>query len=308
MKPLSSSEISGTWGAVLLPLNPDDSIDYAALADEIDALIDAGLDGLYTNGTAGEFHAQTEEEFDRVSALVAERCERRRVPFQLGVCHMSAQVSRARLWRAKALAPGAMQVILPDWVPVTDDEAQAFLEAMAEIADPIGLVLYTPGHAKRAIVPAEIARLRDAVPDLAGVKMPDGDAAWYAGMRRHLPGLSVFVPGHHLATGLREGASGSYSNVACLSPRGAVEWNRQMKRDPAAALAFEARLRAFFQEHMRPLVAQGFSPPALDKALAAAGGWCRIAPRLRWPYRSLDAAMAEELGRRARAALPELWP
>ncbi|HTO02954.1 MAG TPA: dihydrodipicolinate synthase family protein, partial [Opitutus sp.] len=76
MKPLGSSEISGTWGAVLLPINSDDSIDYTALGDHVDALLVAGLDGIYTNGTAGEFHTQTEDEFDRVSALVAERSTR----------------------------------------------------------------------------------------------------------------------------------------------------------------------------------------------------------------------------------------
>src|SRR5690242_17849621 len=99
MKPLGSAEITGTWGTVLLPLNEDDSIDFAALEQQIDAQISAGLSGLYTHGTAGEFHAQTEDEFDRVSLMVAERCSRRRVPFQIGVSHMSAQISRERLRR-----------------------------------------------------------------------------------------------------------------------------------------------------------------------------------------------------------------
>lgn len=37
--------------------------------------------------------------------------------------------------------------------------------------------------------------------------------------------LSVIVPGHHLATGFAYGVgTGAYSNVACLSPKGAQRW------------------------------------------------------------------------------------
>jgi len=62
MKPLCSDGISGTWGAVLLPLNADDSIDFVALAEQVQTMLDAGLAGIYTNGTAGELHEQDEAE------------------------------------------------------------------------------------------------------------------------------------------------------------------------------------------------------------------------------------------------------
>ena len=307
MRPLTSAEITGTWGAVLLPLNSDDSIDFGALDAQLRALLNSGLSGLYTNGTAGEFHTQTEDEFDRISSLVAERCTQANIPFQIGVSHMSAQISRERLRRTKALEPAAFQVILPDWVPVAPAEAEAFLRVMAELAQPTGLVLYTPGHAKRVMDLNAIARLRSAIPALVGVKMPDGNASWYASMRRSLPGLSVFVPGHHLATGWSHGASGSYSNVACLQPQGAQRWQQLMIRDRARAIEFEGRLLMFFQTEIAPLIAGGFTPAAIDKALCAAGEWCPLSARLRWPYRSLDDAMVARLRTAARQALPELW-
>ena len=61
---LTRQNLKGKWGTLLLPVNADDSIDYSRLADELDYLIAAGLDGIYSNGTAGEFHNQTEQEFD----------------------------------------------------------------------------------------------------------------------------------------------------------------------------------------------------------------------------------------------------
>jgi dihydrodipicolinate synthase/N-acetylneuraminate lyase len=137
--------------------------------------------------------------------------------------------------------------------------------------------------------------------------MPDGNASWYASLRRALPQFSVFVPGHHLATGWTLGASGSYSNVACLQPVGAQLWQESMINDSNGALAFETRLLAFFQAHVAPLIAAGYAPLAIDKALCAAGGWCRMSPRLRWPYRSLDDEIVQWLAAAARKALPEMW-
>src|SRR5947199_9511096 len=84
MKPLASHEIRGTWAAVLLPIDTGERIDLHRLAEELDCLLASVVDGVYTNGTAGEFYAQTEDEFDTIHTLVAEKCERAGMPFQIG--------------------------------------------------------------------------------------------------------------------------------------------------------------------------------------------------------------------------------
>ena len=37
------------------------------VGNQIDVLISMGVDGVYCNGTAGEFHSQTEREFDQIT-------------------------------------------------------------------------------------------------------------------------------------------------------------------------------------------------------------------------------------------------
>src|SRR3546814_20805668 len=91
----------------------------------------------------------------------------------------------------------------------------------------------------------ELERLAAAVPAIRGFKLPGGDAEWYAEMRARLGHLSVFVPGHELATGLRSGARGSYSNVSCLHPGAAALWTARMAAEPEAALGLEGRLHSF---------------------------------------------------------------
>lgn len=306
MKPLQSHEIRGNWATLLLAWNGDDTLDLPRIAREIDTLIAFRVSGIYSCGTAGEFHTLTESEFDAVSALLAEKCEAGGIPFQLGASHMSAQISLERARRAAALQPGAIQVILPDWCPPTDEEAIAFLRRIAEATDPVPLVLYNPPHAKRVLGPAEFAPLSWEVPALAGIKTAAGDAAWYAAMRSHIPHLSVFVPGHRLATGIREGAHGAYSNAACLHPGAAQRWYECMLKDIDAALELESRLGAFMAEHIVPFITRdGYCPAACDRLLGQIGNWADVGARMRWPYRAIPVQEAKRLRPIARDLVPE---
>ena len=302
--PLARTDLRGVWAAVLLPLSPDDSIDLGRLADELAALLDARPSGIYTCGTAGEFHALDENEFDQVTAAVAAACARRGAPFQLGASHMSGQISLDRIRRASAFAPSAVQVILPDWCPLSDDEVMRAVDRMACVAAPVPLVLYNPPHAKTRLKPRLIGRLAAEFSQLVGVKVAGGDASWYARMRAAAGDLAIFVAGNRLATGMAQGASGSYSNMACLSPAGAMSWYTAILADSDEALATETRLNSFLDRHILPLQREGYSNAALDKMLAAIGCWAPIGTRIRWPYRSVAEDRAAALAPVARAELP----
>jgi dihydrodipicolinate synthase/N-acetylneuraminate lyase len=299
--------IGGTWGTVLVPWTAGDRVDVARLTTQIDALCRAGLAGVYAHGTAGEFHELDEDEWDLISATLAERCRAAGVPFQLGAGHMSGRLTGRRIDRAVALHPDAIQVILPDWVPSTVEDAIAAVTAMAERAGGVPLVLYNPPHAKTVLAPDALGRLAAAVPSLIGVKTGAGGADWYAAIRPYTGRLAIFVPGHTLATGVPLGAAGSFSNVACLSPAGAVAWERQIRSDHEAALDVQRRLVAFLEQYVLPWGRAGHPNPALDKALAHIGGWADAGTRIRGPWRSVPADEAERLRPVIRASVPELF-
>ena len=301
--------LRGNWATLLLPIQADNQIDFGALAEEIDILIAAGVDGIYSNGTAGEFHNQTEDEYRRIQQVLAERCIAAAMPFVIGACHSDPSVTCLRVREARQLAPAAIQVILPDWWPLTNSETADFLQMVEESAGGIPLVLYNPPHAKRVLSPADIEAVTGSARSVVGVKLGDGDADWYASARQHLSRLSVFVPGHHLATGMREGvAAGAFSNVACLSPAGAQRWTDSMATDLAGALELETRLCAFMDEWIVPFRRDhGYANAALDKLLTAIGGWGPVGTRLRRPYRWIAQEEADRLRPIARAMLPELF-
>lgn len=300
--------IKGNWASLLLPIEANDTIEFSKLGVEIDILIDAKVDGIYSNGTAGEFHNQTEEEFDRIQLILAERCQKAGMPFVVGACQPDPTIMLNRVRRAVPLDPDAIQVILPDWWPLIDKEAIAYLNRASEIANGIPLILYNPPHAKRVLSPKELGAVLAETPGVIGVKLADGDANWYAEAREHLPGVAVFVPGHHLATGIAEGvAAGAFSNVACLSPRGAQRWTDLMQTDIDAAVEIEQRIRKFMDQHIVPFRQKaGYSNAALDKLLCAIGNWGPVSTRLRFPYRWIDEGEAERLRAVAKQELGDI--
>ena len=78
-----------------------------------------------------------------------------------------------------------------------------------------------------------------------------------------------------------------------------------MKAEPERALEIEVRLRRFFAEHIAPFKTRGYSNAALDKLLAAIGGWSATGTRLRWPYQWIPPSEAERLRAVAKSLLPE---
>jgi 4-hydroxy-tetrahydrodipicolinate synthase len=308
MNPLKSNEIFGNWATLLLPIDKDEKINYKKLEQEIDILIGMGVNGIYSNGTAGEFYNQTEEEFDTISSILAGKCNAAGMPFQLGCNHMSPALTLERLRRVIALRPGAVQVILPDWFPPVMEEIIDFLKRIIELAGPIGIILYNPPHAKRKLQPGDFDQIRQAGVQLTGCKLAGGDKDWYSEMKKYMPDLSLFIPGHQLATGIALGAHGAYSNVACLHPGAAQRWYWLMKEDMESALELQSRIQLFMNDCIVPFIRdKKYSNQAVDKFMAAVGGWTEIEPRLRWPYRWINENEIKQTRQIAKKIIPEFF-
>lgn len=308
MNKLTAKTLKGNWATLLLPIKPDESIDFALLAEEIDSLIDAQVNGIYSNGTAGEFHNQTESEFDQINLLFAEKCKKSSMPFQIGCSHPSPIISLERLKRSVSLNPDAIQLILPDWVITSDEEQLSFLKKMASEAQGIPLVLYNPPHAKLELKPKNFLKFKEEIPSLIGIKVLSRDEQWVKEMKASASHLSIFVPGHLLAKGVESGiASGAYSNVACINPVAAQKCWELMQTDLQEALRIENNIAKFLEICISPYQKKGYSNPALDKFLAAVGGYIKIPTRLRWPYKWISESNILAARKQATELIPEFF-
>ena len=296
----------GIWGAVLLPLNKFNEVDWVAFSEQVEILCASSLNGIYTNGTAAECHNQTDAEFDQLTEIVAEKASKHQKLFQLGVSHTNPRIARDRLKRLTSFNPSGFQITLPDWWPPSSNEVTNFTLGMEEVANNIPLILYNPPHAKVLLSLEEIASLREQVPSLIGIKCAGGDKEWYQKRRDLLNNFSVFVPGHTVVFGKPLGANGSYSNVACLSPNGAAMIWSLIESDIDKAIEIEDRVNKFMQTYIMPY-AKNLSNIGLDKLLAAAGGWGPISEKLFWPYDSATPEDTKKIAEIAHQDLPELF-
>lgn len=307
MRPLTAAEITGVWATPLLNVDAAGRPRPDGLSEQIDYFASVGVDGVYSHGTAAEFHGQSEADFRKVCSIVADRAAAADLPFQIGATHPFARETLNRIRFARSLAPSAIQIILPDWVPVDLRVARRFLQGCIEAADGIGLVLYHPPHAKRVFAPADLVTLLDNQPGMVGLKCAGGDADWYASMQPLLAQLSVFIPGHFMASGMAAGARGSYSNVCCLNPAATVRWRDQIRTDPAGALELERRICRFMNQAIAPFISGGYPGYACDKFLARIGGWTDLSTDLVWPYLGIPETCLSEVRAVAQDLLPEFF-
>ncbi|YCM44413.1 hypothetical protein V2O64_00075 [Verrucomicrobiaceae bacterium 227] len=125
-------------------------------------------------------------------------------------------------------------------------------------------------------------------------------------MRQHLGHLSVFIPGHLLASGMESGAMGAYSNMACLNPAATQKWTNQIHSDLPAALKLEKRINVFMREAIVPYITQQkYCNAACDRLMALIGNWTDIGSSMRWPYRSIPAEDVPAWRKIAHHLIPE---
>src|ERR671938_499752 len=268
--------LRGALAAALTPLaDGGEALDEAAFEPYVVFLADGGLDGLLALGTRGEGFFPPPGRRRRAAELFLEAAgDRLDVAVHCGA-QSTADTVRLAAHAAQAGA-AAVAVIAPPYFRLDDDALAAHLEAAAAACAPTPFYLYEFERVSGYAVPLEVvARLRERVPSLAGMKVSDRPFERVSPYL--LDGLDVFVGAESLLhQGLGAGAAGAVSGLAAAFP----ELVAEVVRAPSAAGA--ARL-----DEVRAAIERFPFHAALKVAAAARGVPIRDAVRA--PLRSLDA-------------------
>jgi 4-hydroxy-tetrahydrodipicolinate synthase len=161
---------------IVTPFDADGDVDTDALADHVDALVEAGLDGVVPCGTTGEFASLTDAERRTVVETVVDAADGR-VPVVAGAADTSVAEVRERLDTVDAAGADAALVTLPYYHNSTAPAGQrAFLDAVADDA-PLPIYLYDiPSTVGEPIDPDVLAAVaeRDSI---VGLKDTSGDVS-----------------------------------------------------------------------------------------------------------------------------------
>jgi dihydrodipicolinate synthase/N-acetylneuraminate lyase len=268
--------LRGAIAAALTPLR-DGRVDVDAVEPYIGFLAAGGLDGALAMGTTGEGMLLDLDERKAVaSAFVAAARGRLQIAVHAGMQATATTVALAE--HAAAIGADAVAVIPPPYFVLDDDALFAHLAASARACAPTPFYVYeferTSGYAVSRDV---LARLRDAAPNLAGMKV--SDTPWEAFERYLDLGLDVFVgPEGFIGRGLARGAVGAVSALGSAFPE-------QVARAVSEQSDELAELRREIERFPRHA--------ALKHVVASRG--VPIGPEVRPPLRQLTADEVREL-------------
>jgi dihydrodipicolinate synthase/N-acetylneuraminate lyase len=236
--------LKGAVAAAVTPLR-DGALDSGAVAPYADFLAGHGLDGLLALGTTGEGVLFSPEERREITEAFLEAARGR---LQVAV-HCGAQTTRdtvALAEHAAAAGADAVAVIAPPYFALDEAELLAHFEAAARACAPAPFYLYEfEARSGYAIPLAVIERLRERVPNLAGMKV--SDSPWERLEPYLVDGLDVFVGAESLLErGLAAGAVGAVSGLAGSFPDAVVPLVREPSpKAGERAAALRAQLQRF---------------------------------------------------------------
>lgn len=271
--------LAGTIAAAVTPLRDDGvRLDEGAFGPYADFLVAAGLDGVLAFGTNGEAVLLSVDERRRGLELWLDAIAGR----ALVAAHCGAQTTADTVALAEHAARAgadAVAVIGPPYFKLDPAAQQAHLRAAADACAPLPFYVYefaaTAGY---PFDPAMLARLRDEVANVVGMKV--SDTPWEAFAGYLVDGLDIFVgPEALIHRGRSAGALGAVSALASAFPEEVAAVVREPSEEGAAALgSLRSRIEAFPRH------------AALKRVLRRKG--VPIRSDVRAPLRDLDAGEA----------------
>ena len=287
---LTAERVRGIWAGVTLCWDDTDRLDERTYAQNIRRTLGAGVHGIYTTGSTGEFYAIEFEEFCRMVDIQAELCGGARMPLQIGCCaDETRRTIRLLEYAASKRAVGAAQVVLPYWMELTEREMLQFFKDLYSACPNLPLVHYNIPRAKRFLTGPDYRKVLEVCPSLIGVKFTFAGQYFTAlqDALRTTPQLSYFVGESLLASAMQLGARGCYSSLIFTNPKMMLEfyaaaeagnWDRAMAAQKHVSRFF-GELEAFVES-----LGEGLIDPVGDKGLAVASGCLLGSARCRAPY------------------------
>lgn len=189
--PLTRKTLSGVWCALILPWTDRDRLDARRFAREIRGYGGTGVSGVYTGGTTGEFYAQDDATFAQVTEIACAEAHALGLPIQIGASALSTRTTRMRIRTARQAGADAVQIALPFWLEMKDDEVKRFAHEIAEEAGKMPIILYLTMRSKRKLSPALLGEIAREVPTFIGTKDTGATPADIQAILKVVPDLAI---------------------------------------------------------------------------------------------------------------------
>ena len=163
----------GIYTPVVTPYRDDASIDYERLAEIVDFLINAGVHGIISAGTTGEYYAQTMEERFELMKFIHQQV-RGRVQYIVGTGAFRTEESIEYAKAAVAVGADALLVATPPYSIPTERENALHALAIDRAAN-LPILLYNYPGRMGAMMGEEYLDRVGRSPNFCAIKESSGD-------------------------------------------------------------------------------------------------------------------------------------
>jgi len=273
---MTQSKFKGMGVALITPFNKDDSVDYVALTNMIDYLIQNNADFLCVLGTTAETPTLLEEERNKIKKTVIERVNGR-IPLLLGVGGNCTKAVVNQLQEEDMIGIDGILSVVPFYNKPSQEGIYQHYKAIAE-ATSLPVVLYNvPGRTGVNMTADTTLRIANDFENVVAVKEASGDIEQANEIIKRKPKNFSVISGDDAITYslISLGAAGVISVIGNALPK---EFSRMVRLclqgDNEGALVIHRR----FTELFNLLFVDG--NPAGVKAMLSAMNLCQNKLRL----------------------------
>ncbi|QDT65153.1 dihydrodipicolinate synthase family protein [Calycomorphotria hydatis] len=217
---MASSQLSGIFVPNMIAYDEQGDINEAETRRYIEWLIQNGVDGLYPNGSMGEFTRFTSEERQFIIRMIADQADGR-VSILAGAAEANVRETLKVCERYGELGVRAVSIVSPFYYKLGPESVYAYFAEIAKHS-PVDVVLYNIPLFASPIDVATVARLSE-FERVIGIKDSSGDLAH---MTRMIAAVRPSRPDFSFLTGwdpclmamLLSGANGGVNAIAGVAP------------------------------------------------------------------------------------------
>ena len=305
---LDRTNFRGPWAGLPVAWTPDDEFDGETFRADVVRTCRAGVPGVYTGGTTGEFYAVEFDEFRQIATTAIAAGHECDTPVMIGVTATSTRGAVLRARFAAEAGADAIQVALPFWMQVPDSQLVPFFVDVAAAAPELAFSIYETTRAKRVLTLEEHRAIHQAIPQYAMVKANAGTlGCTEEGCRALSESVNVFV-GEHLWEKLGPlGAAGCCSACVYWNPRVILgAWQCVEQRDDAGLATVSRKLAAQSKFLHETFGARDYTDTAYDRLGSRATGFLQTSLNCRGPYPGVKEEDVQQLRQWYREHFPEM--
>lgn len=168
-----ADRITGILTPNITPVDAAGRIDEERLRGYVDWLIGRGVDGIYPNGSTGEFVRFTAEERRRIVQIVVEQADGR-VPVLAGAAEANVKATIEACNAYGDMGVRAVAIVAPFYYRLTSEGVYAYFREIAEHVS-VDVTLYNIPLFASPIDVETVVRLASEFPRVIGIKDSSGD-------------------------------------------------------------------------------------------------------------------------------------